>query len=68
MTTNRAAVLAAHPQAWASWNPDAGMWKIYTNGPSYVALSASRPTEAAAWEDAARGVRERAMRQQEKVT
>ncbi len=62
--SDRETVIAAHPQAWVSqcyWN--GSPYKIYADRIIYVALSASHPTEAAAWADAAAQVRQRATRQ-----
>ncbi len=61
MTTDRDTVLAAHPQAYATYH-DGVPFKIYADHRSYVALSASHSTEAAAWADAAAAIRERAAR------
>lgn len=49
-----------HPHAQCLRSPSTGEWKIYdTEAGAYVALSASRLTEEAAWADAAETVRQR---------
>ncbi len=63
--SDRETILLHHPQAQAYAAPwDVfRRWKIYADSKTFVALSASHPTEAAAWADAAAQVRQRAMRQ-----
>jgi hypothetical protein len=59
--TDREYVLAKYPNAQALGAYSQGFgYKIYhTVGLAYVAMSATKPTEAEAWADAARAIRER---------